>query len=69
MLQSSLYFIAFLAAGTGAITAWETFGGLLAMIAAASICGAIAAFVSCCKAFNRASDIELEEITRGIRRF
>ena len=69
MLQASLLFIAFLAAGTGAITAWEYFGGLLAMFAAASLCAAIAAFVSCCKAFNRASDIELEEITRGSRRF
>ena len=69
MLQSSLYFIAFLATGTGAITAWESFGGLLAMFAAASLCGCVSAFVSCCRAFNRASDIEMEEITRGSRRF
>ena len=69
MLQASLFFIAFLATATGAITAWENYGGLLAMLSAANLCACIAAFVSCCRAFNRASDIELEEITRGSRRF
>lgn len=69
MLQASVLFIAFLATGTGAITAWENYGGLLFMFAAVNLCLCIAASVSCCKAFNRASDIELEEITRGSRRF
>ena len=53
----------------GAFVAWQTLGPILTMATVAFAVFAIASFVSAARHFNDAYDAEMQDITRGQRRF